>query len=714
MKNQNDIQINTTILRQKAEEQLQNKTSDSISLLSESDVLKLIHELEVHQIELEMQNEELVLAIEKAELAGEKYTDLYDFAPSGYISLSKEDEIIQLNFAAAGMLGAERGNLINKNFILFVSLNTRSIFSRFLKSIYSSKVKQTCEIIIATEGNLPIYIDVVGIASPNNEMCFLTVTDITERKQNELSLKENNDRIGTQKYNLELFNIEMQKAKEKAEENESKFKIIACSTPDHIIVQDMDLRYTFVVNPQLGLTEQDMIGKTDYDFLDFNDAENITIIKRTVLNTGETVYSEVPLLNSAGEQEYFIGSYIPKFDGDGNINGLIGYFTNVTEKKKIELELIKAKERAEESDRFKTAFLQNMSHEIRTPLNGILGFSNLLAEEDISKEEIKEFTHIITQCGKRLLETINNVIDISKIETGQIEVQKTSFQINSLISDLYMFFVKSTQAKGISLNYRNTLEGSNSIIKTDESKLNQILINLINNAIKFTSSGSIDFGYEINDNNILFFVKDTGIGVPLDKIDKIFERFIQGDISLTRGYEGSGLGLAISKGLVELLGGKIWLESEVNIGSSFYFTIPVAHTEAIKAEKQTTQNVLKNKIVKILIAEDDWTNYQYLNRILSKLNCILFWAATGKAAIDIINSEPDIDLILMDIKMPVMDGFEATKQIKKTRPNLPIIAQTAYAFSEEREKILSAGCDDYLSKPIAKESLLELLKKYIN
>jgi signal transduction histidine kinase len=383
------------------------------------------------------------------------------------------------------------------------------------------------------------------------------------------------------------------------------------------------------------------------------------------------------------------------------------------EKEKRAAELIIAKEKAEESDKLKTAFLQNMSHEIRTPLNGIIGFSRLLNVEYISKDDIKEFTGIISLSGKRLLEIVNNVLDIAKIQTGQVNIEQKPIIIDSIFSDLKNFFSQLAKVKNISLKF-HTLSGKYQTIYSDEAKLFQILTNLINNAFKFTKSGNIDCGYEINDNSIQFYVKDTGIGIPTEMYERIFDRFVRADLTLSKNYEGTGLGLAICKGLVELLGGRIWVESVINKGATFFFTIPVSpETTVTKAEIKYIAVPVKPGKGKILIAEDDWISSQYLNKLLSNTNITVIHAENGKEAVELVRNSPDIDLILMDIRMPVMGGIEATKIIKKLRPDLPIIAQTAYAYNEEKNKIIAVGCDGYLSKPIDDEKLNTIINKYL-
>ncbi len=383
------------------------------------------------------------------------------------------------------------------------------------------------------------------------------------------------------------------------------------------------------------------------------------------------------------------------------------------EKEKRAVELTIAKEKAEESDNLKTAFLQNMSHEIRTPLNGIIGFSKFLNAEYLSKGDIKEITSIIIISGKRLLEIVNNVLDIAKIRTGQVNIENKSILIKSMFSDLINFFTPLTKVKKINLK-SSIPSGKYQAINSDESKIYQILTNLINNAIKFTKSGNIDFGYEIKGSDVLFFVKDTGIGIPVEQFERIFDRFTQADKSIATNYDGVGLGLAICKGLVELLGGRIWVESKINHGTTFFFTIPfTADTMPPIEEIKNTEVTLKPNSGKILIVEDDWVNSQYFDRLFVDSKLILIHAENGEEAVNLVQSTPDIDLILMDIRMPVMDGMEATKQIKKIKPELPIIAQTAFAYNEEKKNILAAGFNEYLTKPIDELKLFGLINKYL-
>jgi len=384
------------------------------------------------------------------------------------------------------------------------------------------------------------------------------------------------------------------------------------------------------------------------------------------------------------------------------------------ENEKHTAELIVAKEIAEESDSLKTAFLQNISHKIRTPLNGIIGFSELLNQEDLNAEEIKEFTGLIAQSGKRLVEIVNNVLDISKIQNGQYKVEQKPVLVNSVFSDLLNFFLPVTKAKNIILNF-HYLDDENAMIFSDQAKLTQILTNLISNAVKFTKSGNIDCGFEIKDDFVQLYVKDTGVGIPHELYDRIFNQFVQSEQSLTSDIDGAGLGLSIAKGLVELLGGKIWVESVIDKGSTFYFTLPyIPLAKASQMDQEFSEIAGKRPNRVILIAEDDWISFQYLRTILEKSDITVIHAENGEQAVAFVRNKPDIDLILMDIKMPVMNGIDATKIIKRIRPDLPIIAQTAYTYSEEQNKMTSLGCDEYLAKPLDYAKLKELLKIYLN
>ncbi|MBI9038591.1 MAG: PAS domain-containing protein [Bacteroidales bacterium] len=388
-----------------------------------------------------------------------------------------------------------------------------------------------------------------------------------------------------------------------------------------------------------------------------------------------------------------------------------------------------AKVKAEESDRLKSAFLANMSHEIRTPMNGILGFSELLREPNLTGEEQQKYVEIIQKSGVRMLNIINDIVDISKIEAGLMKLDIIESNINEQIEYIYTFFKPEVEAKKMKLFFKNTLPEKKATIKTDREKVFAILTNLVKNAIKYSNKGSIKVGYVLTNEHfkdkahpvpsLQFFVKDTGMGIPKNRQKAIFERFIQANNEDKKNIQGAGLGLAISKAYVEMLGGKLWVESEEGIGSNFYFTLPYnPPEEKISVEDDVVPDKADYMVgtevsgLKILIVEDDNASDLLITIVVKKLSREIIKGKTGQEAIEACRNNPDIDLILMDIQMPKMNGYEATSQIRKFNKDVIIIAQTAYGLSGDREKALEAGCNDYISKPINKKELQALIQKY--
>jgi len=387
----------------------------------------------------------------------------------------------------------------------------------------------------------------------------------------------------------------------------------------------------------------------------------------------------------------------------------------------LEYELVQAKIKAEESDMLKTAFLANMSHEIRTPMNGILGFAEMLNEDSLTDTNRKKYVEIINNNGKMLMNLIDDIIDFAKIEAGQIKILKQEFSLNALLTQIHSSFLAESMKKdknNVKLRIRKAFLNEDCFIQTDPNRLRQVLTNLVGNAFKFTQDGYIEFGYNIPEKGFIeFYVKDTGIGIPPDKIDQVFERFMQADYSRSRKYSGSGLGLAISRGFVELLGGKMWAASEVNKGSTFYFTIPYIPAikraqEEIEKKKSNTDYNWSGKT--FLVAEDDKFSYKLLEGFLKKTKADILHAEDGQQAVDICKSNDAIDLILMDVQMPEMNGMEATRYIKKFRKKLPIIAQTANAIAEEKQRCFEAGFDDFVTKPINISELFAKIDKCLS
>ena len=405
-------------------------------------------------------------------------------------------------------------------------------------------------------------------------------------------------------------------------------------------------------------------------------------------------------------------------DSDGVITDFVAVKEDITEKKQFLDALIAAKEKAEESDRLKSAFLANISHEIRTPMNGILGFSELLKDPQLTGEEQVEYIDLIHQSGKRMLNLINDLIDISRIEAGETNMQIAETSVNQIIHNLCVFFKHDAEKKELRLHCTTPLPDTESLIVTDQSMLLQILTNLVQNALKFTKKGGIDIGYTRNNGTIEFYCHDTGIGIPADMKEKIFDRFHQVDNSLTRAHEGAGLGLSISKAYVEMLGGTIQVESVEGRGSRFFFTLPCNNPLNSTQTDKLSPDVVQETVASlpcgvVLIVEDDEISSYLLQRSLKSKNLTQLYAKNGHQAVELVKSHPEINLVLMDMKMPLMNGYEATRQIKQFRPDLPVIAQTAFTTKEENEKAKAAGCDHVITKPIKRKELLELTNKLL-
>jgi signal transduction histidine kinase/CheY-like chemotaxis protein len=408
----------------------------------------------------------------------------------------------------------------------------------------------------------------------------------------------------------------------------------------------------------------------------------------------------------------------PQYDTSGRIIRYVGANMDITTRKQMETDLVNAKEHAEEAGRLKTAFLNNMSHEIRTPMNAIMGFSELLVKQYNNKPKLEEFSCIIQQRCSDLLIIINDILDIAKIESGQLNVNMEPCDINLLFADISSFFSKhqkKLKKENIIFNLHPLGEAKTELIITDEVKLKQILINLIGNAFKFTSSGIIEGGCMPDANNkLLFYVSDTGTGIPPEKHDIIFERFTQLGEETNKEYSGTGLGLSIVKGLVKLLGGEIHVESEYGKGSVFSFTIPYIKFQPLHTGPELVIETPKYNFSDktLLIVEDDFFNAIYLNEVLTEVGFNILQTEYGKEAIQISLTQA-IDLVLLDIRLPDIDGYEVIRQIRQGSPEIKIIAQTAYASNEDKQKALNAGCTDYISKPIKIDLLLEMVYKLL-
>lgn len=445
---------------------------------------------------------------------------------------------------------------------------------------------------------------------------------------------------------------------------------------------------------------------------------------KSLQNKDRFLTREVRLQFNDGRITY-LHTEIEFFYVNGEYERSEGWLQDITSRRIIELQLILAKEKAEESDRLKSSFLANMSHEIRTPLNAIVGFSTLLVRKHYSEEKRQIFLNDIQTNSRHLLTIINDILDISKIESEQMELSYIWIDLNRLmqeINDAMQFQVKN---KNVNLFCQKTLPDSQVQIYMDDVRLKQILTNLIANAIKFTEKGFVNFGYTLKNNTTLeFFVKDTGIGIAPENHNEIFEYFRQEDGTTTRKFGGTGLGLSISKRLVELMGGKIWVESEKGKGAQFFFTVPyvpqnnTAEHRANTANSTTPENVEDEAKLfngeTILVIDDHESSFVLISELFAEYNIRVDYKNSGQNGIEYVEKNPSVSLIFMDIHMPYLNGVETMKLIKAKYPHIPIIAQTAFALKEDRQKYIRAGFNDYVAKPLNKTDLIQVFKRYLH
>ena len=500
------------------------------------------------------------------------------------------------------------------------------------------------------------------------------------------------------------------------EKSEKKYSTLAENSEDGIVRYDSDCRCIYMNTSALlffDMKPAEYYGKKPTDL----EIEKVfgrywESKIRMVLNTGKTYHNQIEW-NNRKEIKTLDWKLSPEWDKKGNIVSVLGVARDITQIKNTEKELIMAKKKAEESDLLKSAFLANMSHEIRTPMNSIIGFSDFLCRENMKHSEKLKYTNIIKSSSQQLLAIINDIVDISKIESNQLDLFEREFNLNEKLNEIIIQFnleLKKYPDKNIILEYEPELKDENSNIYCDPVRLTQVITNLIQNAIKFTESGIIKLAYHITtDNKILFYVKDTGIGILKENLSTIFNRFSQEQRSKEKLYGGNGLGLAISKGIIDLLHGEIWAESEINEGSTFFFTIPYKPTKLILNHNDNKQNShIKNRNLKdkkILIVDDNEMVNFYFSELFSDTGAEIIFSKSAKNALIEIKKNEHLDLILLDIQLPDKNGFDLLPEIRKINPDIKVIAQTAHALPEDKSKAIAAGFDDYISKPINHEML---------
>ncbi len=635
-------------------------------------------------------------AEEKLIRSEEEYRQLIENQGEGVGVVDLKESFVFSNPAAEQMFGVEKGDLVGRNLLDFISEDNKSIIKSESQK-WAIALKSTYEIdILRPDGGKRT---ILNTATPQFDKdgkhtgTFGVFRDITDRKLME----------------------------QKVIESETYYRTLIDISPDGIITCNMEGEITYGSIKALEIfgipPDSEIKGSTILNWVSSDYSESVMERISDILSGNIAPETrEYKLMKY--DKSVFWGelSSSPLTEKNGSPSGLLIVCRDISERRKSESDLIRAKDKAEESDRLKTAFLHNISHEIRTPMNAIIGFSSLLNEPGVDAESQRSFIEIIGNSSNHLLSIVSDIIEISNVEAGLLKLSQDEVNLSSILNKLLTQFAPKSAEKGIEFNLENILPEKISNIKTDANKLTQILTNLLSNAFKFTAQGKITFGCKLKNDIIEFYVSDTGIGISPPQHKKIFDRFCQVENSVARQYEGTGLGLSIAKAYTELMGGRMWLTSEKGSGSVFYFTIPYIISGKIEmAETLIYKNTKSDKTGKktILVAEDEETNYMLIVELLASLNAELIHAVNGKEALEICESGKEIALVLMDIKMPVMDGHTATREIRKFNNVVPIIALTAFAFEADREKALSSGCTDYLSKPVRKAVLLEMVNKYM-
>jgi PAS domain S-box-containing protein len=651
----------------------------------------------IRDITLQKNFSDLQIMKENAESAKRQFQDFFNNAPDA-IFIIEEDTglIVNSNQAASRLLQLPIEEIVGHHQSAFQPSYSREVLRQHISE--SSRSVPYEDTLHRTDGTkIPVGLTVGEVTFEGKQCLVETFRDITHRKEKEEELNVAMKKL-THSHKLMQYIIEHQWS--------------------GIVVLNKNLEHVYVSQKFLDDTkvkEKRIIGKHHYEVFPDLPASWKEVHQRTL--AGEVLSADNDqFVFEDGSVDWVRWESRPWYEADCTIGGIILYTEVITKQKKAEMDLTKAKERAEESDRLKTAFLQNMSHEVRTPLNSIVGFSDLISDPGKTPSELKTYSKIISDSSDKLIRIITDVIEISKIQAKQTKLSLTEFDVVQLVTGVINDFRESAERKNISLSLKQNIPAQDSMICSDHGKLEKILIHLTDNAIKFTHKGAVEVLCEIRQDNIVVTISDTGIGISKQLQNIIFEPFHQLETRITMDYGGNGLGLAIVRAYTELLKGTITLKSEEDKGTTFTLSIPVniqSGEDIEKHDKETDFAGFESKVNTILIAEDEYGNYRYLYEVLLAENFNILHANNGREAVEMCKNSDQITLILMDIKMPVMNGITAARAIKEFRPDLPIIAQTAYAGESLKLNNIDVF-DDLIAKPINRNELKKKMKRYIN
>jgi hypothetical protein len=600
-----------------------------------------------------------------------------------------DGKIIQVNQNACDSLGYSQEELLKMN-IIDIELDFDLEKAQKEWSKISSDFRHTLNGTQKRKDGTTFPVEVIlNCSEKSGEKLFLGIVhDMSERIETENRLKASEERYRTL---IETMNE----------------GVLMTDNEDVILFANKRIGEIY------GYSPDELIGEIGYEVLEHPDSAQIVASKKDARLDGLSDSYEVIGVKKSGELINIAINGAPIRNNSGEVTGTVGIIRDITREKEIIDDLIAAKERAEQSDKLKSAFINNISHEIRTPMIGILGFGQFLTDPSLTEQERIDYFNNVQASSQRLIQTVNDYMDIAMIVSGTVEVNFKNFFIKPLVDKLAERCL--AECRDIGLDFELALPNNpcTDTIYSDEVLLSKAIQKLIDNALKFTKKGKITFGYEFNSGEVSFFIKDTGVGIAKEKLDAIFEVFTQEDTTITRGFEGSGLGLAISKGLTMLLNGKISVSSGKDSGSVFSVSIPTkSDTPLDKCKLPLRENDKNTNRPLVLVAEDDETNSAYLEVVLKRAGCNTVRAVNGQEAVDICRSNPDISLVIMDIKMPVFSGLDATREIREFRPVLPIVATSSFAQPGDEFHIMSSGCTEYLPKPVKPETLYRLVLKY--
>ncbi|MBN2681919.1 MAG: PAS domain S-box protein [Bacteroidales bacterium] len=678
---------------------------------------KDIHKVTPSEIELLETLSSMTDSVLDAIESKEKYRLLVENQTDLIVKVDIDGRFLFVSPSYCNIFGKSKEELLGNKFMPLVYEEDRNKTEEAMKTLFSPPHTAYIEQRAMTKEGWKwfAWVDTAVLDVNGNVIEIIGVgRDITNLKKTENELVQKNHEYESLNEELRQTNDELLKAKAKTEESEERFKKLSSFTFEGIIIHKnavaIDVNQSAA--EMMGYELEEIVGMNlliavhpDYhELVKENIAKQIASPYEILVNRkdGSTFFAEIEAKDIIYNDESF----------------RVACIRDITERKIMHEELLAAKEKAEEANRLKSEFLKNMSHEIRTPMNGIVGFSELLNKTEISEEKRNNFVKIIQNSSHQLLKIINDILEISTLETKQVKIKETEFCLNDLLMELFSIFNLKTKDRDFPLYLKKPLNDEQTYIISDRARLSIILSNLLENAIKFTSKGHIEFGYFLKNQNLVLYVKDTGIGISTKYHQLIFDRFSQEDKDISSNYGGLGLGLSIAKENTELLGGTISLESEKDRGSSFFVTIPFKHAgkNKTKIAKNLSDNAEEKEEITILVAEDEVVNFLYIEELfeLSDIkNYKIIHAINGKDAVDKCFNQKNIKLILMDIKMPIMNGHEAAKIIKAKQPNLPIIALTAYSTEFDKQLALQHGCNEFVSKPFKKDELFKLIKKHL-